>query len=297
MLYADQAPHHPTHGDPSAFVEACGLDSLGGVHLGYANKVPRDDSIPSMCLYCRGSTGPYDPNDKLAFPGGMYLAHFIEDTDELTYLIRFQNIGNDTAFTVVVRDTLSPYLNPATLVPGAASAAYRFRLYGHNIAEWTFPDIRLPDSTTDPAASHGFLQFKIQQQPFNGAGTRIENSAAIWFDFNAPVRTNTVFHTIGKGFLVVDFFTGTEPAHWQVADLKVWPNPFSSGFEIELPGAEPAWLQLELYDLRGVRMRAETFYQTRRVRVDRQNLPAGMYLWRITGPGGLNASGKLIARD
>lgn len=54
----------------------------------------------------------------------------------------------------------------------------------------------LPDSNVNEAASHGFTSFRVKQVPNLPVGTLIENSAAIYFDFNAPVITNTSWHTI-----------------------------------------------------------------------------------------------------
>ena len=54
----------------------------------------------------------------------------------------------------------------------------------------------MPDSNSNEAASHGFIKFRINQQPGNAAGTQIKNSASIYFDYNAPVATNEVLNTI-----------------------------------------------------------------------------------------------------
>ena len=40
------------------------------------------------------------------------------------------------------------------------------------------------------------MKFNVNQVPDLPYGTVIENSAAIYFDFEAPVITNTYFHTI-----------------------------------------------------------------------------------------------------
>ena len=60
----------------------------------------------------------------------------------------------------------------------------------------------LPDSNVNEPASHGFIKFRIQQKASNPTGARIENTAAIYFDYNAPVLTNTTWHTIGNDFII-----------------------------------------------------------------------------------------------
>ena len=58
----------------------------------------------------------YDPNDKIVSPQGIGdFGGILQDTPELEYTIRFQNTGNDTAFNVVIKDPLSPYLDWSSL--------------------------------------------------------------------------------------------------------------------------------------------------------------------------------------
>ena len=65
---------------------------------------------------------------------------------ELTYKIRFQNVGNDVVRTVVLRDELPEGLDLTTLVQGAASHPYQFRIEGERTLVWTFENINLIDS-------------------------------------------------------------------------------------------------------------------------------------------------------
>ncbi len=153
----------------------------------------------------------------------IHTEHFIEPNIPLDYQIRFQNTGTDTAFTVAVRDTLSTWLDPTTVRPGAASHPYTWTLSGAGILTLTFAHILLPDSNVNEVASHGFIQFSIDQQKDLVLGSLVENRAGIYFDFNAPVMTNTVFHTLGHDFLP----TATREPGATVPMLQVWPNPAS----------------------------------------------------------------------
>ena len=58
-------------------------------------------------------------------------------------------MGTDTAFNVVIRDTLSTDLNIFTVQSDVASHHYEFRMYGPRILEWEFNNIMLPDSNTN----------------------------------------------------------------------------------------------------------------------------------------------------
>ena len=133
--------------------------------------------------------GSYDPNEKLVTPQGV-----IFRSDTLRYQINFQNVGTDTAFNIVVRDTLGSNLDITTIESGASIHPYMFNIAGRELS-WTFANINLPDSTTSEPKSHGFVSFRVR--PISDAllGTDIQNRAAIYFDFNPPVITNTV-HSI-----------------------------------------------------------------------------------------------------
>jgi len=137
-------------------------------------------------------TGSYDPNEKLVSPEGV-----IQRTDMLTYQINFQNVGTDTAFNIIVRDTLDPNLDISTFTSGASIHPYTYAITGREIS-WIFPDINLPDSIVNEAASHGFVKFTAFPMPGVPAGTFIENRASIFFDFNPPVITNTVSNQIAS---------------------------------------------------------------------------------------------------
>lgn len=137
-------------------------------------------------------TGAYDPNDKAETHGGILSPQQISSGEYLTYLIRFQNTGNDTAFNVTVRDTLSVGVNFSSLEMIAASHDYALSITDNNKLSWSFPNILLPDSTTNESKSHGFIAFRVKPVSSLALGDKVENTAHIYFDYNLPVTTNTV---------------------------------------------------------------------------------------------------------
>jgi hypothetical protein len=107
-------------------------------------------------------------------------------------------VGTDTAINIVVRDTIDANLDLSTLRLGAASHAYVFAQVGRELS-WTFNDIYLPDSNVSEPESHGFLTYELRPPGGLTSGTVISNEAAIYFDFNPPVITNTVATVIFAG--------------------------------------------------------------------------------------------------
>ncbi|MBK6831768.1 MAG: hypothetical protein IPG92_13955 [Flavobacteriales bacterium] len=107
-------------------------------------------------------TASYDPNDKQArtSTGGSEV-YFIDQDEWIDYVIRFQNTGTDTAFHVVITDTLPATLDPSTIALGATSHAFNWNLTGHGILRFNFPNILLPDSNVNEPRSHGFVGFRV----------------------------------------------------------------------------------------------------------------------------------------
>lgn len=155
---------------------------------------------------CRPNVGSFDPNVKSASPPGTGSEHFIEAGTEISYQIRFQNTGTDTAFQVILRDTLADKFDFSTLQPGASSHPYTLEFYGQRVLKLTFDGIELPHIGINEDASIGFAQFSIKLRDDLPELDRIENSASIYFDYNEPVRTNTYFHTIRQNPDVVDTY-------------------------------------------------------------------------------------------
>jgi hypothetical protein len=67
------------------------------------------------------------------------------------------------------------------------------RVISTNKVEFIFENIELP---YDDANNDGYLVFKIKTKPTLVIGDTFSNSANIYFDYNAPIVTNTATTTI-----------------------------------------------------------------------------------------------------
>lgn len=247
-------------------------------------------SGPFTYQECFPVTNSYDPNDKDAAPQGFGPDHVVHPGTPLEYRIRFQNTGNDTAFLVVLRDTLSQALDFLRIEPRGSSHIYDFAQINDSILQFTFNNIQLPDSSTNPLGSQGFVEFTAYPNSNLPLGTQVTNRAAIYFDHNPPVITNTVLRTYGEVILVsID-----DPAGAELWPVKVYPNPFVTETTFELPANAGAGThQLNLMDAGG-RLLSSVDFEGQQCRLQRNNLPAGVFAWTITSAGRPVASGKLI---
>ncbi|MCB0531177.1 MAG: T9SS type A sorting domain-containing protein [Lewinellaceae bacterium] len=286
-IQAEQEPGYPYPSVPSAVVEGCG----GFNTLGLVNQFAMDDADPFTDIDCREVIGSWDPNDKQGFPTGYESEHWIEPETELSYLIRFQNTGTDTAFYVEVRDTLSAWLDPATLRVGAASHPFTWTMRDAGALSFRFDNILLPDSNVNEAASHGFVQFKIRPRTDAPLGTVLLNTASIYFDFNAPVVTNTTMHRLGRDFYQVSL---TKLPGDESLNISVQPNPFRERTRLVLPDAAAGEYRLLLFDSQGRLLRDQSF-QGSSVELNLPDLDRGMYWFELRGGDGkLRARGKMV---
>lgn len=284
-IEAQQVPGYPAPDQPSSVIEACG----GLNNPGLVNAFPLNDAPLDIDIDCQIVVGSWDPNDKSATPTGYGPGHYIRNNTDIEYAIRFQNTGTDTAFRVVILDTLSQYLQHDQIRVGSSSHPYKLDILQGGIMRFVFDPIYLPDSNVNEVASHGFVTFRIAQKPDLPDGVVITNKASIYFDFNDAVVTNEVWHTIGE-------LAGSVPVHQPYVagvEARVQPNPFTDETMVILEGvkAEQAWLTL--YDAHGRQVRTITM-QNNLCRIQGGDLPDGLYWFRIQDGQRLLATGRVM---
>ncbi|MEZ4984089.1 MAG: T9SS type A sorting domain-containing protein [Saprospiraceae bacterium] len=290
----DQVANHPYSELLSVSLEGCGTNAQGEFSTGIVNQFSQNTSTLANDVLCMENTGAYDPNDKTALPVGYQDAHYIVPETEISYRIRFQNTGTDTAFTVIILDTLSEWLDIRSLRIGNSSHAFTADIRDERVLSFTFNNILLPDSTTNLAASQGFVDFKISPLADAPLATIIENAAAIYFDFNEPVITNTVFHTLGRDFLDVVNLT-VAPAFPLAA--TVFPNPTNQLLQLQIEGNTQPIATIQLVDGWGRTVKTYPFESPHQV-IDVSSLPTGSYVIRLlTQQGQLVANGQVIIQQ
>ncbi|MCB0610366.1 MAG: DUF11 domain-containing protein [Lewinella sp.] len=283
----NQAQGHPGQSAPIAFVEGC-----GGLTAGIVNQFSMDDADPNISIDCQEVIGSYDPNDKQAFPSGRGEDHLISAGEDIEYMIRFQNTGTDTAFNVVIEDQLSEWLDPSTFRAGAGSHPFRTELSEGGKIRFYFENIMLPDSNINEPASHGFVKFKVAQHPGNPDGTHISNMADIFFDFNEPITTNTVWHTVGEDLFQVTSLAPVEEAPF---NLRIAPNPVTDSATLSWDGHDAGSGVFFLYDQQGRTVYAASFTGNT-ILFQRRHLNAGVYFYRILDGDKVLDNGKLVIK-
>jgi len=169
----------------------------------------------------------YDPNDKLVNPDRE--DQLILRDQDVTYTIRFQNVGNDYADDVVVVDTLDSHFDYSTfkLLKSSHPDQLRYTLSPNGVVNFDFHQIYLPDSTTDEQGSNGYVMYSIRSDSTLADFIEVENTAYIYFDFNPAIVTNTTINSV-----VEEFPVSTKDE--EVNLLEVYPNPSRGQFNLPI---------------------------------------------------------------
>lgn len=160
-----------------------------------------NDTIPAnnTVEYCREVNVAYDPNNKINLPSGIGpLGRVDTSTRTISYRINFQNTGTAPAQNIYIIDTISEHFDLSSMrIYGTShDELFSFKNLDNRIVRFDFTQIFLPDSASDPEGSKGYIDFEFDLKPNLPIGTSIENTAYIYFDWNAPIITNTAINTL-----------------------------------------------------------------------------------------------------
>jgi len=149
----------------------------------------------------------HDPNDKICIEGTSVTSSTIGQY--VHYMIGFENTGTANAQNIVVKDMIdTTKYDVTTMVPITGSAPFTTRITNTNQVEFIFQNINLPFTT---GSNDGYVAFKIKTLPTLVVGDTFSNTANIYFDYNAPIVTNTATTTIAAlanpTFAFSDYFT------------------------------------------------------------------------------------------
>jgi hypothetical protein len=231
--------------------------------------------------------GSYDPNDKMEARGEQILHSSFTTNDFLTYTIRFENTGTASAINVRVNDVLDAKLDETSIKMESASHSYVMDRIGNNI-NWRFDDIELPATSMNPIASNGYIQFKIKPKPGYAIGDIIPNTAAIYFDFNPPIITNT-FQTRFITVLALDEFEN--------GSFVFYPNPASDFVTISLKDSTNSLSTITVYDVMGkMILQKKTIGTITSDTIDLSSVNPGIYFIEVQTENNTKVVKKLLVK-
>lgn len=207
---------------------------------GDANPVDNQNNFPHF------TTGSYDPNDILVNRDTVFENELITPP-WLEYIVRFQNTGNDTAFYVKVANKISADLQLASfeMIDASHPCVVSYSNFDSTM-KFTFNNILLPDSNINEIMSHGFVRYRIKPESTLVNGDSVQNTALIYFDYNAPVITNTAFTEIVDLTAIKEITS--DP-------ISIFPNPASTELFVECDLSDPRPITIDLYNIYGQQVR------------------------------------------
>lgn len=220
----------------------------------------------------------YDPNYKEVYPAGKGPEGDIPAaTKQLTYTVHFQNLGTYYAKKVEIIDTLDTDLDWTTLNPITASHKFTTFMDDNGVVKFLFDKIYLPCEKDGGDASNGYVTYAIKPKKNLPELTKITNFADIYFDYNAPIRTNTAKNRIEKAVVAPVSIREVEAS----PTMTVYPNPAVDQFKIKLELPKLASnAKVSIYDLQG----KQIYYWSGRMNAgvmskefNTDQIPAGLY--------------------
>ncbi|MFL9844507.1 BspA family leucine-rich repeat surface protein [Flavobacterium rhizosphaerae] len=211
----------------------------------------------------------FDPNDKTVVQGDAITMD--QATGYLDYIVRFQNTGTASAITVRIEDVLDEKLDWTTFSPVSASHDYHVEISENNHVEFIFNDINLPAESDDEPGSHGFIAFKVKPVTSIAVGDIIEGTAAIYFDYNEPIITNTVNTTVIENTNSIKDFN-------LKSKLAVYPNPATDLIKIQASQGV-AVESVKIFNIQG----SELFsFSIDADTINVKNIAVGIYVLSVT---------------
>lgn len=220
-------------------------------HAAPINTVWLTDQTPwnNVENYQQTVISSFDPNFKEVSPKGNGPQGYIASKDSiLSYVIHFQNEGTYFAQNISVVDTLDSDLDWSTLHPGYSDHSYTTSVSENGVITFRFTNINLPwKSQYGDLMSSGMIAYTVKRKRNLPQGTQFKNTAAIYFDYNAPVITNTTVNTLNDALASVD-----EKVLLDDNDISLYPNPANNSLNIEIDiKTENMKAQLNMIDING----------------------------------------------
>lgn len=203
-----------------------------------------DQSNFDNTLFCS-----YDPNDIAVSPTGYDTPHYTSYHEPLVYKIRFQNTGNYMAARVRITDVIdTSLLDVRTLLPLESTHTCFVGMEG-NLLTADFPNINLPDSTSDLEGSQGYIIFSMRPKKKNTEMQILSNQAYIYFDYNSPVITNIVYNTLVDTLPIITcaepyFYTTMDEGENTTFDVELKNEGYGLLYYNVLPSHFPPWLSI-----------------------------------------------------
>lgn len=251
-----------------------------------------NDNSPwnNVLSFTKTVVGSFDPNFVQVIPQGEGTEGTIQnDIKELEFTVHFENTGSYYARNIKVLSQLDNDLDWTSLQPLFSSHPCLIQLDETGLLTYRFDNIYLDyNNYSNGHQNEGYFTYSIKLKSHAKMGTKFTNSADIYFDYNAPVSTNTTLNTLGE-------LTSSSDPNAEKIEFNLFPNPNDGNFQIIYYSPNNQIVRLELSNLTGRRLRYKEF------EIDPGNntldlhevLSTGFYFVTITDENGRRSKQKI----
>jgi hypothetical protein len=229
--------------------------------------------------------GSYDPNDKHVYPSAFNFKDYNSEKKTVDFTINFQNTGNAEAYKVVVTDTISDKLDFTGFQENAVSHKAVKKVISSNplVIQWVFDNINLAAKSVNEKASMGYISFSLPVKEGLTNNTKIENRAAIYFDYNDPIITNTasviISDTVNTEVFILNNQENLSAGNFSANVFS--PNPVIEKSKINLPAGIDFPVELTIFSNSGKLVKSQRI-ENSATTFDKENLTEGIYHFVIS---------------
>lgn len=242
--------------------------------------------------------GSYDPNYKEVTPRGTGVTGLIPlETKEFNYTIHFQNEGTYFAQNISVTDQLDADFDWTTFKPGYSDYEYTTTMSETGLVTFKFANINLPwKSGYGDVLSSALVNYSIERKSTAPVGTVFTNTADIYFDYNAPITTNTTVNTLDEPAGVEESAASAEGI-----TVDLYPVPASDQLTIRVNNVSNGETAIiSIIDLTGKVVLTEKVDLAKGTTLVTKNLSAvmtGTYLTRVQFENGSAIVKKIVVSN
>lgn len=188
----------------------------------------------------------YDPNYLEVLPNEDVSPSFVASQNYLYYIVHFQNTGNSSAINIKTKNQIDTKLVVSSVEVMYASHTYTYSLSNSNLLTVNFDNINLPDSSSDPLGSNGFVVYRVKPLNTLQIGDSIYNQSLIYFDFNTPISTNSVVTKVVSPTSIQNINNSDK------SQLTIEPNPIiNSILKLKVSSSNQSQADVFIYDYLG----------------------------------------------
>lgn len=268
-----QSECFPYKSNPSFVMEGCG----GIENLGLVTTLPQDDDARFVSVNCNESWDQIPEYFLKSAPKGYGQEYYITDSTEIQYTYIFNSDFSNHLYLI---DSLSDFIDVNSLTINSSSHPYEYTIFNSGTLKVEF----------EKGGPSGYFQFSVRPQKGIPVGSKIYNRGLFYKNSPTPYISNTIFHTIGHQFIIVETVS-TTPLWKNQVSVKVFPNPFGQEFRIDF-SKPSSGMEIEIFNMQGQMIKKQLLQSS--TILSAEDWAIGAYIFRVLDRNEVIATGRLL---